>query len=91
VNSRFYFSYFTGTDPLTYWIQFQAGNYQIRPVNVYIPQIKSLGDRYAVLLTAFNTTLLYLSFVKIMHALAMREFGGSDFVLNDALRDQGDI
>jgi hypothetical protein len=43
------------------------------------------------LLAAFNDTPLYIPFVKVVHALAMREFGGYDFVNNAALRDDEDI
>jgi hypothetical protein len=50
-----------------------------------------LGDRYARLLSAFNATPLYNSFVKIVHVLAMHEFGDYDFGSNNALRDDGDI
>jgi hypothetical protein len=36
-------------------------------------------------------TLLYIPFVKIVHALAMHEFGGYDFVKGNALKFGGDI
>jgi hypothetical protein len=50
-----------------------------------------LGDSYAGLSTAFNMTSLYLPFVKIVHALAMREFEEYDFVNENALRDDRNI
>jgi hypothetical protein len=50
-----------------------------------------LGDRYAGLLIASNTTSLYLPFVKIVHTLATREFWEHDFVNENALRDDRNI
>jgi hypothetical protein len=50
-----------------------------------------LGDCYAGLLTAFNTTSLYLPFVKIVRALAMREFRRHNFGKENALRNGRNI
>jgi hypothetical protein len=50
-----------------------------------------IADRYGDLLNALNSAPLYLPFVKIVHAFAMREFDDYDFANLKALRDHWDI
>jgi hypothetical protein len=91
VNNRAYFPYLANGDSVGHWIQFQTGNYQIRHAEFYSAQFKLLGDRYRGLLYAFSAEPLYLSFVKIVHTLAMSEFGSYGFANLNDLRDDGDI
>jgi hypothetical protein len=65
--------------------------YQILHAEFYSLQFRLLGDLYACLLPAFNTSHLYLPFAKIVQRLAMPEFGGNDFVNNGALGDHRSI
>jgi hypothetical protein len=91
ISNKVYFPHTFSPDLFGYWIWFQTGNYQIRHAGFYRAQFRLPGNDYTCLLIVFNTTPLYLPFVKVIHVFTMRKLDDYVFVNNNALRDDRDI